>query len=281
MRLRKKYSPKRIFALVFITVFMILLTISFLYPLWYMFSNALKTRVDYYTNPFGLPKEVTFDNFRSILLDYNVGRNIFNSLLIAVIATVLVIVTSAFASYAFAKLHFKHKALAYAVVLSTMFLPAQVTMIPKYAMFAKMGLIDSMWSVILSYWAAGVPGAVLLMRNAFAGISNEVIESAKLDGAGFFTIVWRIVVPMGFSGIAIVIIFQFINAWNDYLTPLLYLQSPEKMTLMVTLSQMVTKYGDFPTIQFAGLFISVLPTLLVYLVLQKYMLKGAASGAIK
>ena len=129
--------------------------------------------------------------------------------------------------------------------------------------------------------AAGVPGAVLLMRNAFAGISNEVIESAKLDGAGFFTIVWRIVVPMGFSGIAIVIIFQFINAWNDYLTPLLYLQSPEKMTLMVTLSQMVTKYGDFPTIQFAGLFISVLPTLLVYLVLQKYMLKGAASGAIK
>lgn len=276
-----KHSKKKVIATIFIVGFMILLTFSFLYPLFYMLNNALKTRADYYTNPFGLPAQITLENFRAIIKDYNIGRNILNSLIIAVSATTLAVISSAIASYAFAKMKFTGKKIAYAVILSTMFLPAQITMIPRYAMFAKLGMIDHLWSVILVYWVGGVPGAILLMRSAFMGISNEVIESAKLDGAGFFTTLFRIVMPMGFSGIAIVIIFQFINAWNDYLTPLLYLESQEKKTLMVVLSGMVTKYGDFPTRQFAGLFLSVIPTIVIYLCLQKYMLKGVTTGAIK
>jgi multiple sugar transport system permease protein len=127
----------------------------------------------------------------------------------------------------------------------------------------------------------GIPGAVLLMRSSFVGIPNEVIESARIDGAGFFTILWKIVMPMGMAGIAIVIIFQFIGAWNDYLTPLLYLTTASKQTLMVVLSQMVTRYGGNPAKQFAGIFLSVIPTIVIYLCLQKYMLKGVTAGSLK
>ena len=200
---------------------------------------------------------------------------------IAVVSTALIVFTSPIASYAFAKLRFRGKVIAYAALMATMFLPGQVTMIPKYVMFSKMGLIDSPWAVIISYWAAGIPGAVLLMRSSFVGIPNEVIESARIDGAGFFTILWKIVMPMGMAGIAIVIIFQFIGAWNDYLTPLLYLTTASKQTLMVVLSQMVTRYGGNPAKQFAGIFLSVIPTIVIYLCLQKYMLKGVTAGSLK
>ncbi len=144
-----------------------------------------------------------------------------------------------------------------------------------------MSLLNLSWSVILSYWAIGIPSAVLLMRNTYIGISNEVIESAKIDGAGFFTIIGKIIMPMGMSGTAIVIIFQFISAWNDYLTPLLYLTSQSKQTIIVVLAQMVDKYMNMPTRQFAGLFVSVIPAIVLYLCLQKYMVKGAMSGSIK
>jgi ABC-type glycerol-3-phosphate transport system permease component len=257
------------------------MTISFLYPLVYMLFNALKTKPEYFMDPFSVPTHPTLSNFQDLFTDYDIGRLVFNSLFIAVVSTALIVFTSAIASYAFAKLRFRGKVIAYAALMATMFLPGQVTMIPKYVMFSKMGLIDSPWAVIISYWAAGIPGAVLLMRSSFVGIPNEVIESARIDGAGFFTILWKIVMPMGMAGIAIVIIFQFIGAWNDYLTPLLYLTTASKQTLMVVLSQMVTRYGGNPAKQFAGIFLSVIPTIVIYLCLQKYMLKGVTAGSLK
>jgi len=281
MKIKKKTGGKRILAIVLITIFMVLMTISFIYPLVYMLMNALKAKTDYLTNPLGLPVKLTLENFKAIFVNYSIGRYIFNSLFIAVVSTALIVLTSAVASYAFAKLRFRGKVIAYAAVLATMFLPGQVTMIPKYVMFTKLGLIDTPWAVIISYWAGGIPGAVLLMRSSFVGIPNEVIESARIDGAGFFTMLWKIIMPMGMAGIAIVIIFQFIAAWNDYLTPLLYLTTSSKQTLMVVLSQMVTKYNTNPTVQFAGIFISVIPTIIIYLCLQKYMLKGVTAGSLK
>ena len=278
---KKSGKVKKAVAYTFITGFMVILTISFLYPLFYMFINAMKTRADYYKSPFALPETWTFENFQSIFGNYNIWVNIKNSLFIAVITTILVVVTSIIASYAFAKLRFKGKNLALMIIMVTMFLPAQVTMIPKYIMFTKLGLLDSHWAIILSYWVSGVSGGIMLIRAGFMGISNEMIESAKIDGAGFFTIVFKIMSPIAMPSIAIVIINQVINAWNDYLTPLLYITSREKQTLTVMVSQLVTKYGDFPTIQFAGLFLSVIPTVTVYLVLQKYMIKGMTSGAVK
>ncbi len=279
---QKGYSTKKkIVITLFVSVLMIILTISFLYPFFYMIINAMKTSMDYYKHPFSLPRQWTWENFKAIVVDYNIMRNVANTMLIAVVSTILVIVTSIFAAYAFSKLRFTGKALLYTFILSTMFLPMQVTMIPRYVMFSKLGLIDTYWAVILSYWAGGLPGTILLLTGTFTAVPRDLIECAKLDGAGFMQIIWRLVVPISMPGIAITIIFQFISCWNDYLTPLLYISSQERQTVTVILSQLMNKYSSNPTRQFAGLFISVMPTIVLYLFLQKQMVKGVTVGAVK
>lgn len=277
----RKHTIAGRLALIFIEIAMILLTISFLYPLIYILLNALKSNSEYYKNPYGLPAAVTFENFRSLIVDYSIMRNIGNSLFISVISTILIVLVSSVASYAFAKLRFKGKWIAFVTILATMFLPAQITMIPRYTQFAKMGLSNTPWAVILTYLVSGIPSAVLLLKNTFAGISNEVIESAKIDGAGFFTIISKIVMPMSAAGLAIVVIFQFLFCWNDYLTPLLYLSEKKTQTIMVILASMMERYSNYPATQYAGLLVSTIPTIILYLLLQRYMVKGAMSGSIK
>ena len=162
-----------------------------------------------------------------------------------------------------------------------MFLPGQVSMIPAYVLFSKLNLINSHWLVILTYLAGGLPSAILLFQASFRGISNEMVESAKIDGAGYFVIIKNIIVPMGLPAISIVVIFNFIGSWNDLLTPMLYLSDLNKQTVMAALSALVQRTSKLPTYQLAGLTISLLPAIIIYLGLQKYLIKGISSGSIK
>ena len=275
--MKKRYSFKNIL----IFAGMCVMTATFIFPLYYMFINAMKTKQAYYKNPFSLPSGFYLDNLRLIITDFNIFMYFKNSSIIAGISTLLIIIFGVFASYAFAKINFKYKNIVYLAILATMFLPGQVSMIPAYVMFSKIGLMDNYWSVILSYLAGGLPGAILLMNSNFRGISNEMLESARIDGAGYFNTVLRMVLPMGMSAISIVIIFNFIGYWNDLLTPMLYLSTQDKQTIMVALNALVARVGSLPTLQLAGLLISVAPMILLYLVLQKYLAKGLMAGGIK
>ena len=257
------------------------MTATFIFPLFYMLNNALKTKQEYYINIFSLPSGFNLDNFRLIITDFNIFMYFKNSSIVAGVSTLLIIIFGVFASYAFAKINFRHKNTVYLAILATMFLPGQVSMIPAYVMFSKVGLIDSYWSVILSYLAGGLPGAILLMNSTFRGISNEMLESARIDGAGYFNTVFRMVLPMGMPAISIVVIFNFIGYWNDLLTPMLYLTTQTKQTVMVALSTLIARVGSLPTLQLAGLFVSVAPTILIYLILQRYLIKGLIAGGIK
>lgn len=260
---------------------MCIMTLTFLYPLWFMVVNALKTKTEYYESQFSLPSALNFENFKSVIVDFDIFMYFKSSIIVAAVSTLLIVLMSVFASYAFSKLRFKGKTVVYICILATMFIPAQVTMVPAYVMFSKVGLIDKYLSVILSYLAGGLPSAILLMNGTFIGISNEMIESAKIDGAGYFSIVRNVVFPLGMSGIAIVIIFNFINYWNDLLTPMLLLSSTEKKTVMVALTSLVQKTQSQQTYQMAGLVISVLPAICIYLFLQKYLVKGLTMGSFR
>ena len=260
---------------------MCLLTITFLYPLYYMVINSMKPKQEYYKSPFSLPESLNFNNFILIIKDFNIFMYFKSSMIVAGLSTFLILLFGIFASYSFAKLKFKYKSIVYLCILSTMFLPGQVTMIPAYVMFSKLNLMDNYWSVILSYVAGGLPGAILLLVSNFRGISNEMLESAKIDGAGYFSTIKNMIIPMGVSGISIVIIFNFIGYWNDLLTPMLYLTSQTKRTVMVALTSLVTRGSSLPTYQLAGMLISTAPTVIIYLLLQKYMIKGLTAGGIK
>ena len=266
---------------VVITVVMILLTITFLYPLYYMIINSFKDTTGYYQSQFALPLSLDFDNYRHMLVDFKFLDYFFNTLFIAVMSTAIVMLLSIFASYVFAKIRFHGRSILYIAIISTMFLPAQATLIPQYVMFSKYHLINSPWSVILSYVASSCPGAILLLRASFMGIPNDLIESARIDGAGYFRMIFNLVVPVSVAAISIQIIFSFISFWNDLLTPMLLLTDSMKQTVMVALSTLMSRYGSAPTRQLTGLLLSVVPILVLYLMLQKYMMKGLLEGAVK
>lgn len=264
-----------------ITATMLLLTFTFLYPLFYMLMNTFKDKYQYFENSFALPQSIDWTNYKVMLVDFHIMRYFANTMIITVISMTMVLAISIFAAYAFARIPFKGRSIAYLFIIATMFMPGQATMIPTYVMFSKYGLINSYWSVILSSVVGGIPSAVMLMRAAFMGVPRDLIESGKIDGAGYFTTVFRIVLPVSLATMSIVLINNFIANWNNFLSPMLYLTDQGKQTIMVALSSMVTRNGSLPTRQLTGILLSVLPTIILYLFLQRYMVKGVMVGSLK
>ena len=232
-------------------------------------------------NAFALPKALRFDNYMYMLDQFNIMKNFANTFLIAIISISVMMVLAVFASYAFAKLPFRHRALVYLAIISTMFIPSQVTMIPMYFMFSKMHLVDTYTGVILSYIAGGIPGTVLLLTINFKGIPREIIEAVQIDGAGYFNTVRNVIVPMGMPAIAISLILTFVSQCNDLFTPMILLQDMNKRTVVVALSSIMSKTAGDPSFQLTGMLLAAIPSLLVYLFLQKYLVKGLTVGSIK
>jgi ABC-type glycerol-3-phosphate transport system permease component len=204
-----------------------------------------------------------------------------NSFIISASTVVGVIVIGLIASYALAKLPFRGSRGLYFGIISTMFVPAQVTMIPMYLMFSKVGLVDNYLSVILSYWALFLPEAILLMTANFKAIPEEMLEAAEIDGAGYFGKIWNVIIPMGMPAIVLCIIFYFITSWNDLFTPMVLLRSMNLRPVMVALATLMARYTGDPTFQFAGLVLGSIPAILVYVLFQKRIIKGLGAGAIK
>lgn len=277
---KKKKRWKLSDVLVFLGLF--LMSLTFLYPVYYMVITALKTGAEYLADPFALPTSIYLDNFRAVISRFHIFTYFKNTAIIVVISIVFITVFSVAASYAFAKLQFKGSSIVYLLIISTMFIPAQVTMIPMYVIFARIGLVDTYTGVILSYVAAACPGAIMLMTATFKGIDKEVIEAAKIDGAGYFGLIRHVIFPMGSSAIAISVITNFIAYWNDLFTPMILIKSSEKRTAMVALAGLMSsKTSIDPTFQMSGLLVSLIPTLVIYLIFQKYLAKGIMAGAIK
>lgn len=265
-----------------LTVLLSVMTLTFIYPLFYMAINSLKSRARYFSDPFGLPDlPLEWENFTTMVSQFRIFRLFWNSFVVSAGTVLLVLVVCTFASYIFAKYKFRGRNALYVTVIATMFIPSQVTIIPLYIMFSRLGLVNNYWSVILSYLALFLPEAVLLMTANFRGIIDELLEAAEIDGCGYLQRVWYIVVPMGQAAVFLSIIFYFITAWNDLFTPMIFLQSMDKRTVMVALAALMGRYTGAPTLQFAGLLLSAIPAILVYAVFQRHIIRGLSVGAIK
>lgn len=264
-----------------IFLFLSVLAFSFLYPIFFMLINSFKEKAEYRIDAFSLPEHWKIDNYVYMLDQFDLIRYVFNTLFMAVVSITITVTICVFASYAFAKIQFRGKKIVYLLVIATMFVPPQVTMIPLYHMFSDLHLVNTYTGVILCNIAGGIPGAVLLLTANFKGIPKELIEAAKVDGAGYFSIVRNVIAPMGKSVIAINVILSFVSQWNDLFTPMILLQDMEKRTVMVALSAIMTRTSGDQAFQLTGLLLAVLPPLLIYICLQKYLVKGLTVGAIK
>ena len=246
-----------------IVVLLIALAIAFLYPLFFLLINSLKDRIGYLKDPLGLPKELNFENYISLFKSFGLMKYVGNSMIICVVSIGLTLCISVFAAYAFARLRFSGK------------------MIPLFVMFSKMGLTDSRLGLILVTTASLVPGTILLLRSNFFSIPKEMFEAARLDGAGYFGVVWNVLVPMAAPSIAISSVFNFLAVFNDMFRPMILISSSEKKTLAVALSSFVNQRASNITFVFAGMFVSAMLTLIVYLIFSKYIVKGLTVGSVK
>ncbi len=205
-----------------------------------------------------------------------------NTVVITTLVVVGQVVSCSLVGYAFARMRFRGRDALFIVMIATMMLPMQVTMIPMFILFRMFGWIDTFLPIVVPAFF-GAPFFIFMFRQFFAQVPEALVEAARVDGCGHFRIWWQIMLPICKPVIAITAIFTFIGTWNDFLGPLIYLQSEENMTLAVALNSFQNQYGDFRDANYlmAASLVTMLPCIVLFFVAQKQFISGLALGGVK
>lgn len=258
------------------------LSLLLLAPLFWMVSTALKDRKQIFTfPPEWLPNPVLWNNFSDSLSAYPFGRFATNTLIIAGFNIVGVLLTASMAAYAFARLNFPGRDLIFMILLSTLMLPFAVLMIPRYIEFRELGWLDSWLPLIVPNWFGGSVFFIFLLRQFFRTIPRDLSDAAKLDGASEFRIFWQIVLPLSKPALAVVAVFVFLDTWNDFLAPLIYITSTSKYTVSLGLSLFMGNYTTNWAYLMGASTLMTIPTILVFILAQRYFVQGVVLTGVK
>lgn len=266
---------------ILIYIILIALVLSILYPFVYMLLASFKGKSEYYANMFGLPQAPSLLNYRVAFQKFDILRLGKNSLLIAGISVVANCLISSMAAYGFSKLPFFGSPKLLKGIIACMMVPGQMLMIPVYLMMARMGLTNNYLSVILFYVATAIPFGTYMMTAQCRNIPDEVLEAAEIDGGGFGRIYFSVILPFLKPAIITLVILNFMTFWNELLYSMLLLQTPEVRTLTVEIASIIGKYNTNMPLMMTGLLVNCIPTVLVFVFFQKYIVKGLTAGAIK
>ncbi|WP_297083216.1 carbohydrate ABC transporter permease [uncultured Demequina sp.] len=247
-------------------------------PLLWMVSTSLKTTEAVYAlPPEWIPDPFVWSNYVRVFDDTFVLSGIKNSLIVALSVTIVGSVFSSLAAFALAKMRLPGKNIIFIVLLSGMMVPFPTLMIPQFVMFAKIGWVDTLLPLIVPVILGNVI-MIFFLRQYLHNVPDGLVEAAKIDGASYLRIFWTIILPLIRPAIAAQFILWFMFVWNDYLAPIIYLNSPEKQTLQVVIANMNVQYAtqrDYPLIMTASV-ISVLPILVVFLIFQRQIIESVA-----
>ena len=247
--------------------------------LWMLSASFMPTGQANTTPPPLFPSRVTFEHYVELFSHLNLARAFANSLLISLLGTLCVLFTSSMAGYAFAKLRFPGREALFRLLLTAMLVPAQVGMLPLFLMLKDMGLVNT-YAGVLVPWLASVFGVFLVRQYAMA-IPDDLLNSARLDGAGEGRIYRSIVLPTLAPVMATLAVFVFMSSWNDFLWPLVVLSDERRYTLPVALASLVGEHVQDTELMMAGAVVTVLPVLLVFIVLQRWYIRGVMAGSVK
>jgi raffinose/stachyose/melibiose transport system permease protein len=255
--------------------------VSAVLPLLFMAATAFRTEADWANSRIGLPTIFSFGAFRRAWVDANIGVYFRNSAIITSSTVALTVVTATLAAYAFSKLRWRLSGPVYLFVLIWIAIPPLLLMVPIYVEMVQLGLLDTYGAVIFLYTALNLPFNVYLMTAFFRSVPDELIEAARMDGAGIHRIFFRVMVPLARPPLATLVIFNVLWAWNEFLFALLMLQSDSVKTLTVGVLQLQGRFvTDYPALM-AGLLITSLPVIGAYLVFQRHLVRGIVAGAVK
>jgi len=251
-----------------------------LIPFFWMISASLKFNKDVFRYPFEwIPKEPKWDNFKLIWTRVPFAVFFKNTFKITLWVTFLQLLTSSFAAYAFSKLEFKGRDVLFLAYVGTIAIPWQAFMVPQFIMMRSIGLADTHMALILlqAFSAFGV----FMMRQFYVSIPNELMDASRIDGLSEYGIYFRIMLPLSKPALASLTIFTFVFAWNDFLGPLIYLNSESRKTIQLGLRMFIAEYSAEYSLIMASSLVSLIPVIILFIFLQRFFIEGIASSGVK
>lgn len=285
--------------------------IAVVLPFAWVLLNSLRSSAEFTSNPFGIPwllaggapqgidpASAALTNFRRAWVDSNFSQYFMNSVLVTSVSLIGVLAVSAMAAYVLARFEFRGNRAIYVYFLTGLMFPAQLLLVPLFFEFGEVSQLLSRWlapvglevslhntlsGLVLIYIALSIPFTVLVLTGFLKSLPGAMRESAIIDGCNEYTAFWHVMLPLARPGLVSAAIFNFLGIWNEYIFALVFVNSPEKKTLPLGLASvsMQAQYKTDFGLMFAGLVIVVLPTLLVYIILQRQLTKGITLGALK
>lgn len=270
-----------------ISLYILLLSALYLFllPLAWMLSSSFHDLAGVFAQPYEwVPKKFEWNNYVRAVTLFPFGRYLLNTLIITISVMTATVFSCSLVAYGFSRLNFKGRDFLFAVCLSTMMLPGQVTMIPLYMMFARIGWVDTYIPLIVPS-LFGSPFYIFLLRQFFLTIPKELDEAARIDGASRFRIYWSVIIPQAKPALATVLVLTFIGTWNDFFGPLIYINSPELATLTLGLNMMKSQILGAGTVEWnvlmAASLLVMLPNVIIFFFAQKQFVKGISVGVMK
>lgn len=262
-------------------LFLLLFTLSCIYPLIWLVLASFKTNQELYMNPWGFPASFGLKNYHDAIVSGGVIKYFGNSVLIAVVAVIITAILSTMVSYAITRMDWKFSKLVYSIFLAGMLIPIYGLIIPMFSIFKRLSLLNTYASVIIPQIALGFPMSIFIICGFMKSIPRELEEAAVIDGCSVFQCLTKIIIPVSRSSIVTVMVVQFITVWNDLLLPRIFLTSQSKMTLPVGLTAFKAQYSTNYVGMIAAVILTIIPSIIVYVVLHKQIMEGMVAGAVK
>ena len=261
------FETRRVSSRVLLQMLLTVLVIPFVFPLVAMIQGSLAG--------------AGWDNYKTVLSLPLLPGFFINSALVALAVILFVVACTVTAAFGFSKLHIRGKEVYFWMLLAALTLPGVVLIAPLFATVTRIGAYNTLWAVILPVVALQIPFTTLLARNFVDGIPDSLIEAARVDGAGMVRAFWHVMLPLTKPIIAAIVVLVFINAWNEYLLALLFLQTPEQQTITLVPQYFVGQYNNDQTKVLAAAVLTGLPVVIAYICLQKFFERGLSAGALK
>lgn len=260
---------------------LIVATIVALAPTAFMILTSLKSQAEYTFNKVGWPQAFVLDHFHSVLFESGFIGWMGNSIILASGAVALSTIVSCLGAFAIARMQFAGRSLLFSVGTSLMAIPPVVMIVPLFVLYTQLRLISTYEGAILIYAGLITPFSVYLLTSFFRTLPREIFESARIDGAGDFLILRKIVIPLSLPALLTLVVVNALYVWNDLLIAIIFLQDDSKRTLMAGISVFQGRYGDQIPLTMAGMAFASAPMVILYLTFQKHYIQGLMAGSIK
>ncbi|WP_308637602.1 carbohydrate ABC transporter permease [Paenibacillus silvisoli] len=260
---------------------MMMLSVMFFYPMYWMVISSFKSNRKIFSSPFSFPEKVDLHNWSQAWKIGNMSVYAMNSLITTSVTVAFILLFGSLAAFAFSKLEFKGSKLLLAMFVLGLFMPLQSYFIAQNYVFEFLNLKDTRLALIIPYIAMGLPLAVFLLKAHNDSLPKELMESSRMDGATDFTIYWRVILPLMMPGLSSVAIFSALNSWNEFLLALLYIQDESLKTIPTGLLAFSSRYITNYHMLFSALSLVTIPMILVYVLFHRHIVSGLTEGSLK